>query len=199
MVLWGRQRLPSCAAPGDIDPANPGFDVIANTAELNGESELYRVSRPQNGESAKVKGIEVALTHVLDNGFGLSANATFVDSNVVLDPTSATNFSLEGVGDSQNVVLFYENEKMQARVAYNRREGFLRNIDNGFNGEPINTETFGQFDASASYNITDQYSVFFEGINITGEELRQTGRFPNQIYSIEDNGSRYAIGVRGKW
>lgn len=190
---------PSCAAPGDIDPARPGFDVIAATEELNGESELYRVSRPQNGESAKVKGIEIALTHVLDNGFGLSANATFVDSNVVLDPTSATNFSLEGVGDSQNVVLFYENDKMQGRVAYNRREGFLRNIDNGFNGEPINTETFGQFDASASYNITDQYSVFVEGINITGEELRQTARFPNQIYSIEDNGSRYAIGVRGKW
>ena len=190
---------PSCAAPGDIDPTRPGFDIIANTAELNGESELYRVSRPQNGESAKVKGIEVAITHVLDNGFGLSANATFVDSNVVLDPTSATNFSLEGVGDSQNVVLFYENDRMQGRVAYNRREGFLRNIDNGFNGEPINTETFGQFDASASYNITDQYSIFVEGINLTGEELRQTGRFPNQIYSIEDNGSRYAIGVRGKW
>lgn len=190
---------PSCAAPGDIDPANPGFDVIANTAELNGESEIYRVNRPQNGESAKVKGIEVALTHVLDNGFGISANATFVDSNVVLDPTSATNFSLEGVGDSQNVVLFYENERLQARVAYNRREGFLRNIDNGFNGEPINTETFGQFDASASYNVTDQYTVFVEGINLTGEELRQTGRFPNQIYSIEDNGSRFAVGVRGKW
>ena len=190
---------PSCAPPGDIDPSRPGFDVIANTEELNGQSELYRVSRPQNGESAKVKGIEVAITHVLDNGFGLSANATFVDSNVVLDPTSATNFSLEGVGDSQNVVLFYENDRMQGRVAYNRREGFLRRIDNGFNGEPINTETFGQFDASASYNINDQYSVFVEGINITGEELRQTGRFPNQIYSIEDNGSRYAIGIRGKW
>ena len=190
---------PSCAVPGNIDPSRPDFDVIANTEELNGQSELYRVSRPQNGESAKVKGVEVAITHVLDNGFGLSANATFVDSNVVLDPTSATNFSLEGVGDSQNVVLFYENDKMQGRVAYNRREGFLRRIDNGFNGEPINTETFGQFDASASYNINDQYSVFVEGINITGEELRQTGRFPNQIYSIEDNGSRYAIGVRGKW
>ncbi|GGX70870.1 TonB-dependent receptor [Litorimonas cladophorae] len=190
---------PSCAAPGDIDPSRSGFDVIANTEELNGESELYRVSRPQNGESATVTGIEVAITHVLDNGFGFSANATFVDSNVVLDPTSATNFSLEGVGDSQNAVLFYENEKLQARVAYNRREGFLRRIDNGFNGEPINTETFGQFDASASYDINEQYSIFVEGINITGEELRQTGRFENQIYSIEDNGSRYAIGVRGKW
>lgn len=189
----------SCATGIDLDPTRPGFDLVANTDELNGASEIYRVNRPQNGESAKVTGFEIAITHVLDNGFGFSGNATFVDSNVKLDPTSATNFSLEGVGDSQNAVVFYENNRLQARVAYNRREGFLRNISNGFNGEPINTKTFGQFDASASYDITDNYSIFVEGVNITGEELVQTGRFANQIYNIEDNGSRYAVGFRGKW
>lgn len=189
----------SCAIGTDLDPTRPGFDVVANAEELNGASEIYSVSRPRNGESAKVTGIEASVTHVFDNGFGFTANATFVDSNVKLDPTSATNFSLEGVGDSQNFVGFYENDRMQARVAYNRREGFLRNISNGFNNEPINTETFGQWDISASYDVTEQYSVFFEGINITSEELRQTGRFANQIYNIEDNGSRFALGVRGKW
>lgn len=188
-----------CDADVQLDDTRPGFDLVANTDELNGESEVYSVNRPRNGETATVTGFEVALTHVFDNGFGFTGNATFVDSDVVLDPTSATNFSLEGVGDSQNVVVFYEDEKLQGRVAYNNREGFLRQIDNGFNGEPINTETFGQWDISASYNITDQYTVFFEGINITEEELRQTGRFANQIYSIEDNGSRYALGIRGKW
>ncbi len=189
----------NCAVGIDLDPTRPGFDLVANTEELNGASEIYRASRPQNGESAKVTGFEVALTHVFDNGFGFSGNATFVDSNVTIDPTSATNFSLEGVGDSQNAVLFYENDRMQARVAYNRREGFLRNISNGFNGEPINTETFGQFDASASFDVTEDYTIFVEGINITEEELVQTGRFPNQIYNVEDNGSRYAVGVRAKW
>ncbi len=188
-----------CDPDVELDSTRPGFDVVGTTEELNGQFETYSVSRPRNGESAKVTGFELALTHVFDNGFGFSGNATFVDSNVKIDPTSATNFSLEGVGDSQNAVLFYENEKMQARVAYNRREGFLRRIDNGFNGEPVNTKTFGQFDLSASYNVTENYTVFFEGINITEEELVQTGRFANQIYNVEDNGSRYAIGVRGKW
>lgn len=189
----------NCAVGIDLDPTRPGFDIVGNTSELNGQTEIYTASRPRNGESAKVSGIEVALTHVFDNGFGFSANGTFVDSNVTLDPASLTNFSLEGLGDSQNFVVFYENDRMQARAAYNRREGFLRNIDNGFNGEPINTETFGQFDASASFDVTEQYTVFVEGINITGEELRQFGRFPEQIYNIEDNGSRYAVGVRAKW
>jgi len=190
---------PICATGLVWDPNDPTFDFVLSAAELNGQSETYMVSRPQNGESAKVTGLEIALTHVFDNGFGFSGNATFVDSNVTLDPNSSTNFSLEGVGDSQNAVLFYEKDGIQARVAYNRREGFLRRIDNGFNGEPVNTETFGQFDISASYDVNDTYTIFFEGINITEEELVQTGRFPNQIYNIEDNGSRYALGVRGKW
>jgi iron complex outermembrane receptor protein len=176
-----------------------GQDIIPTTDELNGESEVFNVARPQNGRSAKVDGFEVAITHLFDNGFGISANATFVDSNVSIGADTTTSFALEGLGDSQNLVVFYEDEKMQARVAYNNRDAFLRQIDNGFNGEPINTNEFGQVDISASYNINDTLTVFFEGTNVTEEELVQTGRFANQTYNIEDNGARYAVGLRGKW
>lgn len=183
-------------APGALVP---GQDIVATTDELNGESEVYRVARPQNGRSADVDGFEIAITHIFENGFGISANATFVDSNVSLGSDTSTSFALEGLGDSQNLVLFYEDDRMQARIAYNNREAFLRQIDNGFNGEPINTNEFGQVDISASYNINDTLTVFLEGTNITEEELVQTGRFANQTYNIEDNGARYAVGIRGKW
>lgn len=176
-----------------------GEDIVATTEELNGESEVYRVSRPQNGESAEVDGFEVAVTHIWENGLGITANATFVSSDAELSGDVNQTFALEGVGDSQNLVLFYEKDRIQARIAYNNRDEFLRNIDNGFNGEPVNTEEFGQVDISASYDINDTLTVFFEGINVTEEELVQNGRFANQTYNIEDNGSRYAIGVRGKW
>lgn len=172
-------------------------------AELTGQQEVYTVSRPQNGESARVTGYEIALTHIFDNGFGVTANATVVDSNVSVDPNVSQTFALEGLGDSQNVILFYEKDGFQARVAYNNREAFLRYLDNssagGFTGEPVNGEAFGQWDISASYDINDNFTVFFEGINITEEELKQTGRFKNQVYTIEDNGSRYALGVRAKF
>lgn len=176
-----------------------GQDIVATTEELNGQFETYSVTRPQNGESAKVDGFEVSITHLFENGFGISANATFVDSDASLSSDPSQTFALEGVGDSQNLVLFYENDRMQARIAYNNRDEFLRRINNGFNGEPVNTEEFGQVDISASYDINDTLTVFFEGINITEEELIQTGRFPNQIFNIEDNGARYAVGLRGKW
>ncbi len=188
-----------CAPGMDLDPNNPGFDVVANTEELNGEQEVYTVSRPQNGESARVTGYEIGITHVWDTGFGVSANATIVDSNVSLGNDTTESFALEGLGDSQNLVVFFENDRFQARVAFNNREGFLRRLDNGFNGEPVNTETFGQWDIGASYNINDNLTLIFEGINVTEEELIQTGRFANQVFDVEDNGSRFAFGLRGNW
>jgi TonB-dependent receptor len=176
-----------------------GNDIVGTTDELNGSSEIYTVTRPQNGESARITGYEIALTHIFDNGFGASANATVVDSDLSVTADSSQSFALEGLGDSQNLVFFYEQDVWQARVAFNNREGFLRALDNGFNGEPINTKTFGQWDISASYDYNDYLTVFIEGINITEEELVQTGRFQNQIYSVEDNGSRYSVGIRGSF
>ena len=191
-----------CAPTTVLDPSRPGLDVVASTEELNGEQEVYTVSRPRNAEAARVTGYEIAITHVFDNGFGIAANATVVDSNISLSADTTESFALEGLGNSQNLIVFYEAKQWQARLAFNNREGFLRYIDNasvgGITGEPVNTETFGQWDVSASYNLTRNFTLFFEGINITEEQLVQTGRFRNQIFSVEDNGARYAIGVRGK-
>ncbi len=171
---------------------------VLETEELFGSQEVYSVTRPQNTESAVVSGYEAAWTHVWEFGLGVTVNATVVDSDAVIGADTTQSFALEGLGDSQNLVVFYENGPWQGRIAFNNREGFLRRLDNGFNGEPINTRTFGQWDISGSYEITDYLTVFFEGINITEEELEQTGRFDNQIFTIEDNGSRFALGVRAK-
>ncbi|WP_338362922.1 TonB-dependent receptor [uncultured Pseudoalteromonas sp.] len=183
------------------DRTGPDFACTTCTdqtdAELNGSSEIYTVSRPQNGESATVTGYEIGVTHMFENGFGFIANATVVDSDISVGSDTSQTFALEGLGDSQNLVLFYEQDHWQARIAFNNREGFLRLVDNGFNGEPVNVETYGQWDISASYDINENFTIFAEGINITEEELVQTGRFANQIYSVEDNGSRYAFGIRG--
>lgn len=196
----------NCGGSQCDDPslADPNVIRAQAQAELNGATEVYTVTRPQNGQAANVTGFEVALTHVFDNGFGFTANATVVDSDVSIGNDARETFALEGLGDSQNLILFYEKDRWQARIAFNNREGFLRYIDNASasaepTGEPVNTDTFGQWDVSASYDINENLSVFFEGINITEEELVQTGRFANQIFNIEDNGSRYALGIRGKF
>ncbi|UUA74727.1 MULTISPECIES: TonB-dependent receptor [unclassified Cellvibrio] len=173
-------------------------DGTETSAELSGSTEQYLVSRPQNGEVADVTGFEFGVTHTFDSGFGFIVNATVVDSNASLGGDTATTFALEGLGDSQNLVVFYEADNWQARAAFNNREPFLRYVDNG-NGEPVNGGSYGQLDLSASYDLNDNVTVFVEAINVTEEELYQYGRSRNQVFSVEDNGSRYALGVRAKF
>ena len=180
-------------------------DFIVSTVETEAfalESGTYNfdVRRPRNGETAEVNGLEIAWTHTLESGFGIQANATIVDSDVAIDNTSAESFALEGLGDSQNLVLFYEQDAFQARVAYNNREGFLQNLVSNLGGtEPLYTESYGQWDISASYDINENFTVFMEGVNVTGEETRRHGRFSSQFVRLEDNGSRWSVGVRANF
>lgn len=178
------------------DQLPPGAVV---SDELVGVSENFFVSRPQNGETAEVNGFEIAWTHVWDNGFGITANATVVNSNAAIDTSVDQTFALEGLGDSQNLVVFYEDGPLQARVAFNNRESFLQTLSNPTTGEPEFVETYGQWDMSASYDIDDNFTVFVEGINVTGEETIKHGRFSNQITLIQDSGARFALGVRANF
>lgn len=187
--------------PGNIcgncgpDQLPPGAIV---SEELQGASENFFVSRPQNGETAQVNGFEVALTHVWDNGFGFTANATVVNSDAAIDTSVSQTFALEGLGNSQNLIMFYEQDEWQARIAFNNREAFLQTLAAG-TGEPEFVDTYGQWDASASYDINENITVFIEGINLTGEETRKHGRFAIQTTQLQDTGTRYAIGVRANF
>ncbi len=175
--------------------------VATETFNLDSGSYDFSVRRPRNGEVAEVNGMELAWTHLWENGLGIQLNATIVDSDAEIDFTNISEtFALEGLGDSQNAVLFYEKGPIQARIAFNNREAFLQNVVNPRGGtEPLYTETYGQWDISGSYDINENFTVFFEGVNITNEETRRHGRFSNQLISLEDNGARYALGVRANF
>ena len=174
--------------------------VAAEAFALTSGTYDFDVRRPRNGETAEVNGVEIAWTHTLESGWGMQANATFVDSDVAIDNSVAESFALEGLGDSQNLVVFYEQDEFQARVAFNNREGFLQNLVSPLGGtEPLYTDSYGQWDISASYDLNDNFTVFLEGVNVTGEETRRHGRYDNQFVRLEDNGSRWSAGVRASF
>jgi iron complex outermembrane recepter protein len=132
-------------------------------------------------------------------GFGISANATIVDSDATYAPGSTSQiFALEGLGDSWNLTGFYEYGKISARLAYNNRDRYLENVVNpsGQGNDPVYRREFGQLDGRASYQVTDRLQVYLEGTNMTGEQNVQTGRFDNQVLRISDTGARYAVGAR---
>jgi TonB-dependent receptor len=170
------------------------------TFNLQSGAYVFDVNRPRNGETAKVDGLEMAWTHLHESGFGVQLNATVVNSDAEVDTSNtAQTFALEGLGDSQNIILFYENDGFQARVAFNNRESFLQTLSNGDTGEPEFVGTYGQWDLSASYDINENFSVFFEGINVTDEYTEKFGRIQSHFTEQVRTGARYAVGVRASF
>ena len=135
------------------------------------------------------------------SGFGTQLNATFVNSDVSFAPDSnTTSFALEGLGDSQNATLFYEKDRFGARLAYNRREGFLEQlVSSEQGGDPVNRRTYDQVDLRVSFMVADQIQTFIEGTNILGAETITTGRFDDQVLTYTDTGARWAVGLRANF
>lgn len=161
----------------------------------------FFIDRPRNIDSADVDGVEFNWQHSLESGFGWQANLSFIDSNAVLGLDS--NFSLVGLSDTRNLIVFYERGGFQTRLAYNWRDGFLQNVQdpssNLANPEPQYVAEYEQYDFSASYRINENYVVLFEGINITDETTHKHGRYNNHFLEFIETGPRYRIGLRGNF
>jgi TonB-dependent receptor len=133
---------------------------------------------------------------------GILANYTLVHGSTKYHNDSDPNesqFALVGLSDSANVVLMYEKYGISARLAYNWRDEFLANPNFGSFNNPIYVEAYDQYDLSVGYNFNDHLSVSFEGINLTGEDTRWHGRSKKQLWRLEDQDPRYAIGARYKF
>ncbi|MDO3381676.1 TonB-dependent receptor [Gilvimarinus algae] len=160
----------------------------------------FRVTRPHNSKSATIEGAEINITHSFDNGFGVTANYTFVNSSASLsDADDAEQFALPGLSDTGNVSVFYGNETYEGRLAYNYRTDFLGLVFNGPSNEPVHYDAYGTLDFSFSYNLTEDISAFIEGINVTGETVDKYGRHENQFMGYEDTGAIYTFGLRANF
>lgn len=178
----------------------PDASVPPNQACLSNPSDpviTWEVNTPVNQESREIDGWELNAQYFFgDTGFGAVANYTLVDVDQEFDPFELTQaFSLPGLSDSGNLVGFYENDYYQVRLAYNWRDEFIQSAGT----EPTFVESYGQWDLSASYDINENISVFFDAINLTDETTRRFSRFKRQLLDAEQYGPRYNIGVNVKF
>jgi len=184
------------------DPSVSVADQIISGAAGN-DDVLFNTTVPENKESATIDGIEIAIQHTFgESGFGVVANATFVDGDVSYKNGSTDpQFALLGLSDSANLVGFYDKNGIEVRVAYNWRDDFLGGIGtDSFGAQPRYTEEYGQWDLRASYRFNeDRYTVYFEGINLTEETYREHGRSEQDVLQSGQTGARYALGFRANF
>ncbi|QJR81652.1 TonB-dependent receptor [Alteromonas pelagimontana] len=174
---------------------------ITDSEDLFAGDPIFEVSLVDNVEEATVDGVEIGAQYTFSelpgfwSGFGITGNATIVDSNAELDvDNTSQTFALVGLGNTYNIIGFYDYGPVEARVAWNQRDRFLQTA-RGFGGEPTYVEEYSQVDVRVSYDVTETVQVFVEGINVTDEKTKKVGRYDNQIMLYEETGPRYTVGV----
>jgi outer membrane receptor protein involved in Fe transport len=142
---------------------------------------------------------------MLPYGFGFQVNGTYAHSNRNFDPNSTvTNqFALPGVGNSANLIAFYQQHGFQARLALQWQSKQLLQLgqeQNGgaFGNEPTYLDSSTELDFSSSYEVSSHINVFFEALNLTDQVYHTVGRFPNQTLNVVDYGRSFTFGVRAK-
>ncbi|NOU49177.1 TonB-dependent receptor [Pseudoalteromonas sp. JBTF-M23] len=156
----------------------------------------FAVSKDVNLRSSSLYGWEIALQHMFgDSGFGVQANATMVNGDVSVNRDITTpQFALVGMSDSANLSAIYDKDGLSVRVSYNWRDEFLSDFDQ--HSSPAFTEAYSQIDVNVNYQVTEQLTVFFEGLNITEETQRVYVRYPEQFLNGAQYGARYNLGAR---
>jgi TonB-dependent receptor len=184
----------------------PGVDAANGiiTGQPGDPLLVFQLGTFQNNQrTSRIKGLELNAQHVFGNtGFGVSGNYTMVRSDRSYDvkKAGAQTDVLVGMGDSGNLVGFFENAVFSARLAYNWRGKFLLANFGGTDGaQPLFAEPYGQLDLSLGYSVNEKLRLQFEAINLTDAYYRTHMRNENQVASVTQLGRRFMVGARYKF
>ncbi len=174
------------------DSVDTSGNVIETDTIIN-----FDVTKPDNSDNAEVYGLELAGQYLWDSGWGLLANITFADSSV--DGLTEQSSTLENISDvSWNMSGFYENHGFSARLSVNNRGDYVQTTI-GESGFTEIVDDYQQIDFSASYDITDNATVFFDAINLGDEPLFVYSGHRARLQTFEENGRRFVLGIRANF
>ena len=193
------------------------------TNPTSGVTQIVDINQPINIGTASITGVEFSYQQFFDtlpgvwSGLGLQFNLTYVDDGDVpnqntraAEPDAARSsipfegLPLQSVSElTYNLVGIFENDKVEARLAYNWRDDYLLTIRQVNLGLPVFAEDRGQLDGSFFYRINDQWQVGVQGTNLLKDEVvttMQADEAGTQVFRssfVFDR--RYALLVRGRF
>jgi TonB-dependent receptor len=175
-----QKDLEGLISQGTTERSFVGPSGVPVRAEVNG---------PANVDSGTLRGYELAHQQVYDflpgawSGLGTQFTYTYVDAGELSNPTNfvarsafAADLPLGGLSEHTiNAVVFYEDERHSARLAYNWRSEFLLTPrDDIFPFNPIFGESTGQLDGSYFYTVNDSFKIGVQGVNLLDEVTQTT-------------------------
>ncbi len=154
-------------------------------------------SRPDNGGTATVYGLEASFQRQIWKNFGIYLNYTFTNSSTTgIEDRDGEELELPGTADNMfNASLSYENKRFVMRVSLNYASDYLDELGGeGFEDRYYDKQTF--LDVNASYAITPKWRVFAEGNNLTNQPLRYYQGIKSRTMQAEYYNARFNFGVK---
>ena len=166
----------------------------------------FEFFRPVNGEGGYIKGIEFTLSQQFTSlpapfdGLGIWANIAFVDSDIEVSRNfSDSTLGLLGLSDYvYTVSAYYSLDRMNANISYSGRDDFPSVVDGG--GFET-TDSEGYLIAQVSYQFSEHWSVFGQGLNLTNQTYKTylgNGN-PNIRGRYEEYGRTYYLGISAEF
>lgn len=167
------------------------------------------VSTNVQGQGGTLKGIEASARQSLaDYGVSGFFGGFGIDANYTLSLGDAGRVDLAGrdqpFGDNSkhqvNAALWYEQYGLQARVAYNYRSKRLVSSDyGGITGLAQYQRPTNYLDASISYDLLDNITLYGQASNLTAETERYYLTFKDQVAWENIYERRFIVGVRARF
>ena len=147
----------------------------------------YVLSVPVNS-SGTARGVELDWQQALLGAFGASANATWTHTR------AADGTALVGASKSTfNLGAFYENDIVNARVAYSHRSSFFSGLDRSTAFYQAGT---GVLSASLGLRLNEALSLQLDGRNLNNPTLRYYAANEEQPRAFYRNGRQYFLTLR---
>lgn len=176
-----------------------------------GKTYTIRGDGPVVGKGGEVKGLEVgaklALSDVTDgflSNFGVEANYTYSPSErpgLASDVTGEKYPFANNSENTYNLIVWYQQDKLQARIAMNSRDDrFMQDYGT------LNLANFAKgatyVDLNVSYDVLENVTVYAQAANLTSEDAKEVYRLAEGVEQsslVYDNEARYSLGVRAKF
>ena len=154
----------------------------------------YLLSTPVNAKG-RVEGAEIAYQQAFTDNIGFIGNYTYADGKQTSLITNGDDRLVGTSKNTYNVQGYFENKVFSARVAYTYRSAFFSGLDRN---TAFSQEAIGSLSASFVYNISDQFSVQLDGMNLNNPVLKYSAINNDQPRAFYKSGAQYFLSARFK-
>ena len=189
----------SLGLPAELLPADKSMDSI------------FYLQRPENMDSSKIKGAEIAFSRDFDflsapfNNLGIVANYTYADGEAMyrdIYGVEGNNQTKPFTGlskNSYNFTLYYEVDSWGARVSAAYRSPYIAGASSSGDQDESGFHSTTYIDFSAFYQLTDSVKLSLEGINLTDEREEFYSDSHDRAYNTTTSGRTYMLGLTAEF